>query len=84
MVNLPTGFQIKAARSLVGWKQRDLAKAAGVDVATVIRMEKCGPGPIKTRGLNIQATLDALRGKGVEITEDGVFLSKKSAAKRNR
>lgn len=76
-MNLPTGFQIKAARSLIGWKQRDLAKAANLDVATVIRMEKCGHGYVTARGLNLQATLEALRGKGVEILEDGVRLTKK-------
>jgi len=76
-LNLPTGFQIKAARSLIGWKQRDLAKAANLDVATIIRMEKCGHGYVKARGLNLQATLEALRGKGVEIEGDTLRQTKR-------
>jgi hypothetical protein len=40
-------------------------------------MEKCGHGYVKARGLNLQATLDALRSKGVEIAEDGVRLISK-------
>ena len=34
-------------------------------------MEQCGHGYVKARGMNLQATLEALRGKGVEIEEDG-------------
>jgi DNA-binding XRE family transcriptional regulator len=32
--------QIRAARSLLGWRQEDLAKASGVGTATIQRIEK--------------------------------------------
>jgi transcriptional regulator with XRE-family HTH domain len=35
--------QIRAARALLGWRQEDLAKAAGVGTATIQRIEKSQP-----------------------------------------
>jgi transcriptional regulator with XRE-family HTH domain len=32
--------QIRAARALLGWRQEDLSKAAGVGTATIQRIEK--------------------------------------------
>jgi predicted transcriptional regulator len=37
--------QIKAARSLLGWRQGDLAKASKVAPATIYRLEKAS-GPV--------------------------------------
>ena len=37
--------QIRAARSLLGWRQGDLAKASKVAPATIYRLEK-GSGPV--------------------------------------
>lgn len=38
------GAQLRAARGLLGWNQKDLAEHAGVGVSTVRRMEKAeGP-----------------------------------------
>jgi transcriptional regulator with XRE-family HTH domain len=72
MMKVPSGNQLKAARSLIGWQQKQLAKLAKLDPATVHRMEKAGDkhigGPIK----NLKAVLDALAKAGVEITPDGV------------
>jgi transcriptional regulator with XRE-family HTH domain len=32
--------QIRAARALLGWRQKDLSKASGVGTATIQRVEK--------------------------------------------
>jgi transcriptional regulator with XRE-family HTH domain len=32
--------QIRAARALLGWRQEDLAKASGVGIATIQRIER--------------------------------------------
>ena len=37
--------QIRAARALLGWRQEELSKAAGVGAATIHRIEK-GSGPV--------------------------------------
>ena len=61
--------QIKAARSLLGWKQKDLAKAAGVGIATIQRIEKIdGPaGGNYSTVFKIQAALEKA---GIEFTDD--------------
>jgi transcriptional regulator with XRE-family HTH domain len=73
-MKLPSGHQIAAARALIGWHQKQLAKAAKLDVTTVLRMEKSGDAPVRALGPNIQKVLDVLSAKGVEITDDGVRL----------
>jgi transcriptional regulator with XRE-family HTH domain len=35
MADLPSGYQLRAARSLIGWSQADLAKASEVDLTTI-------------------------------------------------
>jgi hypothetical protein len=35
---LPSGYQLRAARSLIGWSQTDLAKASHVDHTTIGRL----------------------------------------------
>jgi hypothetical protein len=77
MANLPNGYQIKAGRCLIGMNQRELARAADLDVVTVLRMEQAGFGYVKARGANLQKVIEALRAHGVEITEDGVRLISK-------
>jgi transcriptional regulator with XRE-family HTH domain len=59
--------QIKAARSLLGWRQQDLAKASGVGLATIQRIEmKDGPASGNyTTVLKIQAALEKA---GIEFT----------------
>jgi len=39
-----TGIQIRAGRALLGWDQTTLAKAAGVALITVKRLEAAGEG----------------------------------------
>ncbi len=69
--------QVKAARALLGWSQKDLAEASGVSEPTIKRLEASG-GELGGR----QATADAIRtvleAAGVEFTDGdapGVRLS---------
>jgi transcriptional regulator with XRE-family HTH domain len=78
--------QIRAARSLLSWKQSDLADAAGVGIATIQRIEK-GQGPASgnyTTVLKIQAALEKA---GIEFTDNegggiGVRLKRPSTKAR--
>lgn len=71
---LPTGYQLRAARSLIGWEQKQLARAAGLHPGTMNRMERAGKARVGGSIKNLEAVLDALEKHGVEITEDGVRL----------
>ncbi len=68
---IPTGFQIREGRELVGLSQADLAAAAGVGLAVVVRAELAAHTPQITQrdSISIQAALEAA---GVEfVREDG-------------
>jgi transcriptional regulator with XRE-family HTH domain len=65
--------QIKAARSLLGWKQNQLAKAAGVGIATLQRIEK-SEGPASGNYSTVLKIQAALEKAGIEFTdEEGVI-----------
>jgi transcriptional regulator with XRE-family HTH domain len=61
--------QIRAARALLGWRQDDLAKGAGVGMATVQRLEKAQGIAIGNYAtvLRIQAALEQA---GIRFIED--------------
>lgn len=64
--------QIKAARSLMGWTQRDLAKQADVSLASVANLEQ---GVGKTGGKVFDSVCSVLQQAGIEFTpEPGVRL----------
>ena len=66
-----TGEQIRAARGLLRWEQKDLAKASGVSEPTVIRLEKM-KGRVSGQIGTIQAIKDAFEAAGIEfIVENG-------------
>ena len=75
---MPTGNQIAAARSLIGWKQKDLARAARLHVGVMNRIEKAGKSRVRGIIKNVEAVLDALEKAGVEITADGVRFTPKA------
>jgi transcriptional regulator with XRE-family HTH domain len=59
-----TATQIRAARALLGWSQPTLAKASGVSLPTIVRMEsQAGPG--RSAAANVDAVQRALEGSGV-------------------
>ncbi len=68
---IPTGWQIREGRELVGMSQADLAEAAGVGLAVVVRAELAAHMPMLTRR-DSAAIQGALEAAGVEfIREDG-------------
>jgi transcriptional regulator with XRE-family HTH domain len=62
--------QIKAARSLIGWSQNDLADRSGVSIATVKRLE-AAEGELGGRNETSDRLLGALEAAGVEFTNGG-------------
>lgn len=66
-----TGAQIRAARALIRWSAKDLAKAAGIGVATVSRAEIEDGIPSLTSA-NLKAIRVALEASGIKfIRENG-------------
>lgn len=65
-----TGNQLRAARSLIGWSQAQVAESAGLSVPTVKRAE--GQGAIAASAEAVAAIRTALEQAGVEfIAENG-------------
>ena len=77
MADLPSGDQLRAARSLIGWSQADLAKAREVDQTTIARLDKAGHGPVPRQSRKLQAIISALRKAGIEFIEAAVALTRK-------
>ena len=64
---LTTGYQLRAARALIGMDQSALAKRAGVNVNTIRNMERSAAGPIAGRAAYVQTVQAALEAAGVEF-----------------
>lgn len=75
--NMITARQMKVARTLLDWSQPELAKASGLSLPTIQRMEKLGPG--RSTGVNVEAVEIALQNVGIEIDDDGVNVRLKKA-----
>jgi transcriptional regulator with XRE-family HTH domain len=58
--------QIKAARSLIGWEQHQLALNAGVAISTVRRLEGL-KGPIGAHFETIEKIRQAFESAGIEF-----------------
>ena len=70
--------QVKAARALLGWSQKDLAGASGISEPTIKRLE-AGQGDLGGREATVLAIRAALESAGVEFTngdQPGVRLRK--------
>ena len=77
--------QLKAARSLLGWSQEDLASEAGVSLPTIKRLE-AADGPLGGRDVTTQKIGSALAKAGIEFLDEndggpGVRLRKRSKSK---
>ena len=68
---LTTGFQLRAARSLIGMDQNTLADRAGINVNTVRSMEAAGGDTIAGRAATVQQVQCALEAAGVEFLNHG-------------
>jgi transcriptional regulator with XRE-family HTH domain len=72
VLKLPiTSEQVRAARALLRWEQRDLAEASGVSLPTVKRLET-QPGKLAAQERTIIELRKALEKAGIEfIAENG-------------
>ena len=73
--------QIRAARALLGWSQTILARAAGIGLSTLQRIEQ-GKGVVKGNFDTVLKIQKALENAGIRFSEDdsgelGVRLLKK-------
>jgi len=67
-----TTRQIKAARALLGWSQAELAKATGLSVPTIKRIESRAAGDLGGRADTAARIVAALGAAGAEfIAENG-------------
>src|ERR1700730_4433956 len=62
--------QIKAARGLLGWSQEAMAKASGVSIPTIKRLEAAS-GDLGGRPVTGEKIVAALEKAGVEVLDDG-------------
>ncbi len=68
---IPTGWQIREGRELIGMSQADLAATADVGLAVVVRAELSAHMPMLTRR-DSAAIQQVIEGAGVEFfREDG-------------
>jgi transcriptional regulator with XRE-family HTH domain len=66
-----TSEQLRAARALLRWEQKDLAEASKVSLPTVKRLEQ-KPGPLAAQGRTISDLTRAIEAAGVQfIPENG-------------
>lgn len=64
-----TSEQVRAARALLRWEQKDLAEASRVSLPSIQRLET-KPGPLAAQARTIDAIRTALESAGV------IFISK--------
>ncbi|AMJ63038.1 XRE family transcriptional regulator [Bosea sp. PAMC 26642] len=66
-----TSEQMRAARALLRWEQKDVANASGVSLPSIKRLES-KPGPLAAQDRTVEAIRAALVSGGVEfIPENG-------------
>ena len=74
-----TSEQIRAARALLRWEQRDLAEASKVSLPSIKRLETI-PGRLAAQPRTIDALRSAIEAAGVEFTngdQPGVRMRRK-------
>ena len=69
-----TGTQMRAARALLGFDQRQLAKASGLSLPTIQRMES-SDGVVRGNVDSLMKLVDALSANGIELIADGAASS---------
>ena len=65
---LTTGYQLAAARALIGMDQATLAARAKLNINTVRNMEAAKDKPLRARFNNVHAVQQVLEAAGVEFT----------------
>ena len=61
--------QIRAARALLGWRQEQLAQAAGIGLATVQRIEQ-SPGMVRGNFSTVVKIQQALEQAGIRFIDN--------------
>jgi hypothetical protein len=77
-----TSEQVRAARALIRWEQRDLAETSKVSLPSIKRLETT-PGALSAQPRTIDAIRGAIEAAGVEFTngdQPGVRLRKKAGS----
>jgi transcriptional regulator with XRE-family HTH domain len=69
-----TGYQMRAARALLGLDQRELAQASGLSLPTIQRMEACD-GVVRGNVDSLMKLVDALAAGGIELIGEGAASS---------
>lgn len=69
-LNMLTGAQIRAARSLLHWSAETLAERAGVGIATIRRAESTDDVP-SVNAQNLAKILAAIKAAGVATIDSG-------------
>ena len=62
-----TSEQVRAARALIRWEQRDLADTSKVSLPSIKRLETT-PGPLAAQPRTVEAIRTALEAAGVQFT----------------
>jgi transcriptional regulator with XRE-family HTH domain len=65
-----TGMQMRAARALLGFDQRELAQASGLSLPTIQRMES-SEGVVRGNVDSLMKLVDALSANGIELIGEG-------------
>lgn len=65
-----TSEQVRAARALLRWEQKDLACASMVSLPSIQRLET-KPGPLAAQARTVAAIVAAIEAAGVEFTNGG-------------
>ena len=65
-----TGTQMRAARALLGFDQRELAQRCGLSLPTIQRMES-SDGVVRGNVDSLMKLVDALSANGIELIGDG-------------
>lgn len=60
-----TAAQMRAARALLNWSQKQLAEESGISFPTIKRMEAVGPG--RSSAETVAAVQGAMENAGVEF-----------------
>lgn len=68
-----TSEQVRAARSLLRWEQKDLANHSGVSLPSIKRLET-QPGELAAQERTVDALKAALETAGVVFLESGVLV----------
>src|SRR5271166_6131948 len=71
VIMLTTGYQLAAARALIGMDQTTLAELANVSANTIRNMEASKNRPISGRPQSVEAVQAALEAKGVDFLNHG-------------